>query len=125
MAMAKEFKNYSEQYLDPRWQKKRLEVLQRDDFTCQHCASPRNTLHVHHRYYKPNKDVWDYPLESLTTLCEECHKYEEDSLKIIDKKFIQILKEAGCESLEFGLIMRVFEKIKDNKIYYPLFLDLK
>lgn len=28
---------YSQKLRDPRWQKKRLEILERDSFTCQHC----------------------------------------------------------------------------------------
>lgn len=30
--------DYSQKLLDPRWQRKRLEILQRDDFTCQVCS---------------------------------------------------------------------------------------
>ena len=30
--------NYSEQLKSPKWQKKRLEIMQRDKFTCQLCG---------------------------------------------------------------------------------------
>jgi 5-methylcytosine-specific restriction endonuclease McrA len=43
--------NYKEQLLDPRWQRRRLEILQRDEFTCQKCLSKDKTLHVHHIDY--------------------------------------------------------------------------
>ncbi len=69
---------YKEKFKDPRWQKKRLKILERDDWTCQCCGDKESTLHVHHRYYKTGLDPWDYPDISLITLCEECH--EEESL---------------------------------------------
>ncbi len=61
-------------YLDPRWQKKRLEILQRDRFTCKYCESEEKTLHVHHKYYIKGRKVWDYHNSALITLCEDCHK---------------------------------------------------
>jgi len=58
-------------YLSPHWQKKRLEILERDGWTCVACGDKSNTLHVHHVLYcgKP----WNTPSEYLQTLCEKCH----------------------------------------------------
>ena len=39
---------YSEKLRDPRWQKRRLEILERDAWQCQACLSTAKTLHVHH-----------------------------------------------------------------------------
>jgi hypothetical protein len=66
-------KTYSEKLKDPRWQRKRLEILDRDNFTCRHCRSKSETLHVHHSFYKKNADPWDYDSKHLVSLCEECH----------------------------------------------------
>jgi hypothetical protein len=63
---------YAEKLLDPRWQRKRLEVLDRDQFKCILCKDDKHTLQVHHTIYKNNP--WDAPLESLKTLCDTCHK---------------------------------------------------
>jgi hypothetical protein len=65
---------YSEKLKDPRWQRRRLEIMQRDDFTCLRCEEAENTLHVHHLYYVSGREPWDYPLWSYQTLCEKCHK---------------------------------------------------
>ena len=65
--------NYATKRLDPRWQKKRLEIMQRDEFKCTECGDEQSTLHVHHLYYVKNREAWDYPAFSLTTLCESCH----------------------------------------------------
>jgi hypothetical protein len=67
---------YSKKLKDPRWQKKRLEIFERDKWGCQRCYDTESTLHVHHLRYLEGKDPWDYPDEYLITLCEECHEYE-------------------------------------------------
>ena len=70
--------SYSSMLRDRRWQKRRLEILQRDEFTCQNCASENDAvqLHVHHKAYLPQTPPWQYPDELLVTLCEECHRAE-------------------------------------------------
>ena len=77
--------SYAEKLKDPRWQKKRLEILNRDSFTCLCCGSTKKTLHIHHRYYL-KVDPWDYPNDALDTLCESCHGYVE-SLKDPKSKY--------------------------------------
>lgn len=60
---------------DLRWKLKRKRVLERDDFKCTVCGS-KKSLHVHHTYYYRNEITppWEYPMESLITVCEDCHK---------------------------------------------------
>lgn len=67
---------YSEKFLDPRWQKRRLQILERDGWQCTKCDETTKTLDVHHRYYIPKRDPWAYPDGCLLTLCRECHKLE-------------------------------------------------
>lgn len=68
--------NYSDKLKDPRWQKKRLEVLERAGWKCQVCDNDKDTLHVHHLAYKG--EPWDAPDELLECLCEGCHNWRED-----------------------------------------------
>jgi len=63
---------YSEKLRDPRWQRKRLEVMERDKFTCLACDDTKSTLNVHHMQY--HGDPWDAPMGALETLCEKCHE---------------------------------------------------
>jgi hypothetical protein len=77
--MAKKNMTYSEKLLDPRWQKKRLEVLEGADWTCQICCENESTLHVHHKAYFKGRDPWDYEYEQLVVLCDRCHKEFHDS----------------------------------------------
>ncbi len=76
-------KTYSEKLRDPRWQRKRLEIMNRDNFECQRCHSATSTLNVHHRAYLKNRDPWDYQDHMLTTLCEPCHERTESNLRLV------------------------------------------
>lgn len=70
-------KSYKDKLLDPRWQKKRLKVLERDNWECKWCGDKENTLHVHHKKYAKSGNPWDSPMEDLKTLCCNCHSIEE------------------------------------------------
>lgn len=67
-------KSYAEKLKDPRWQKRRLRILERDGWACRVCGDTESTLHVHHVYYESNP--WDVPDDALRTLCEWCHDDE-------------------------------------------------
>lgn len=64
---------YLEKLKDPRWQKKRLEVLQYYNFICDQCGDDKTELHVHHRAYIKGREPWDYPLEMFRSVCKPCH----------------------------------------------------
>jgi len=64
--------SYSEKLRDPRWQKKRLQVMERDKFRCRICHSTEITLNVHHIKYE-KIEPWEYGDKNLVTLCENCH----------------------------------------------------
>ncbi len=83
---------YFEKLKDPRWQKMRLKVLERDGFCCQHCGDDEHTLAVHHRYYEKGKDPWEYPMEALVTLCEECHTEERENRSQEEQKLLFALR---------------------------------
>jgi hypothetical protein len=70
--------NYKEKILHPKWQRKRLEIMQRDDFKCSYCKDEENTLHVHHIVYPESGNPWDSGNDDLITLCKTCHEEESD-----------------------------------------------
>ncbi len=120
---------YSEKLKDPRWQKKRLRILERDEFTCQKCESETKTLHVHHKYYLHGKDPWDYDDAVLITLCFECHEGEENS-KQSPLEFIDELRRLGFFNTDFeGLFFRNSVLKKDDLLHLfvhdtnPLFVE--
>lgn len=81
--------DYSKLLQDPRWQKKRLEIMQRDNFTCQMCGNGLTSgvpLNVHHYVYHKGYLPWEYPDKDLITLCRDCHhKLHEEKLKTTTK----------------------------------------
>ncbi len=66
--------SYKEKYLDPRWQKMRLQIMERDGFACTVCGETKLTLNVHHEEYWPGRDPWEYHPNILLTLCVRCHE---------------------------------------------------
>lgn len=81
LVIAPSYIPYSKRLQDPRWQKKRLEILNRDSFTCRMCDDTLSTLHVHHRSYVKGKDPWDYEDSNFLTLCCACHEQIEMVMK--------------------------------------------
>lgn len=70
--------SYAERLRHPNWQKKRLEILSRDDFRCQLCFDGESTLHVHHKRYLKGRMPWEYDDRDLVTVCENCHDSAEE-----------------------------------------------
>lgn len=83
-------KTYSEKLKDPRWQRKRLEIMERDEFSCKLCGDDQTTLNVHHCFYGKRRDPWDYDNDHLITLCEHCHGD-------VERMREEILKELNWE----------------------------
>lgn len=75
---------YSQLLKSPLWQRKRLEIFNRDSFKCRFCGNEHLQIHVHHLLYLPDRNPWEYPDEYLVTLCETCHT-DEEKLKSEDK----------------------------------------
>jgi hypothetical protein len=90
---------YAELLKDPRWQRKRLEILQRDGWRCQWCLNPKATLHVHHKRYLPNRAPWEYEDRYLVTLCADCHQFDYDERAGCESDLIAILREAGASPM--------------------------
>lgn len=94
---------YEEKLKSPKWQKKRLEIMQRDNFTCVVCGrgiKDDTPLQVHHLKYLKNVEPWNYADDYLITLCNECHSKVHDGTIVIP--FIKIVpfKEISTENLK-------------------------
>jgi hypothetical protein len=79
-------KPYLEKLKDPRWQRKRLEIFQRDNWTCKFCGDTESMLMVHHFKYEGNP--WEVDNEHLGTCCARCHKEEHEELALAKHLFI-------------------------------------
>jgi hypothetical protein len=86
--------NYAQQIKHPMWQKKRLEVLEANNYECENCGSKDTTLHVHHPFYKRGAMIWEYEKTELECLCEKCHK----EAHAIDEKIKKMLSGGGTST---------------------------
>lgn len=55
-------------------------------------------LHVHHTYYQIDKLPWQYPDESLQTLCRSCHEkvHDEELIPVRDANGVKIGNYKPC-----------------------------
>jgi hypothetical protein len=95
---------YIEKLKDPRWQKKRLEIFQRDDFTCRFCGRKDKSLHLHHTEYINAVEPWEYPDESLLTICEDCHFIEYEYRKEYESKLIVSLRNNKFSTTHINML---------------------
>jgi hypothetical protein len=98
---------YADKLKDPRWQKKRLEILERDKWTCQSCFDNENTLMVHHYYYEKGLEPWEYDDNALVAWCVDCHELEHENLKAIEKSMILQLKEFTYTSYDLQKLLEI------------------
>lgn len=97
-------KNYSELLKDPRWQKKRLEIMQRDGWKCLNCQADNKQLHVHHLYYDYDLYPWEYPDRAYITLCDSCHEEEHSDTEL--KFLINEYYKLGFHKYLFNAMLR-------------------
>lgn len=99
---------YKEKLLDPRWQKKRLEIFERDKWKCVNCGDDVDTLHIHHLEYKYNTDPWDYDNCTLVTLCAFCHS----EIRNIDSSFLKMMRDLGYDDFDIMSLKLFFETVR-------------
>jgi hypothetical protein len=90
---------YWKKLQDPRWQKKRLEAMENSQFSCEICGDKASMLQVHHKEYFKDRNPWEYNLNQLAVLCEECHEYFHENKDVL-KEISSILPLAGPNSRE-------------------------
>jgi hypothetical protein len=104
---------YSEMLKHPKWQKKRLEILERDNWCCVKCGDTETTLHIHHLKYtgKP----WEAPKSDLVTLCAVCHSFfSTEDVKYETVNFITKLDKVYLDAPIKGYIVDT----NDQTLYY-------
>ena len=106
--------SYQDKLKDPRWQKMRLEIMERDGFECRKCEAKDKTLHVHHLYYTKGVQPWEYKKEALLTLCEACHVEVE---YITDKMRVHIGNAVMSNLNDLAQFMLVIRKVANHSIH--------
>lgn len=109
--------SYAEKLKDPRWQKKRLKILERDDFTCQNCADKTKTLHVHHLKY--DGEPWEIDSHYLVTLCESCHKTIDIKYEAAFKEFKDAILYQRIRPMPLGFIAAQIKNSPHDLSHHP------
>jgi hypothetical protein len=102
--------NYLSKLKDPRWQKKRLEILDRDSFECKFCGDSTSTLHVHHLKYQG--EPWEIESQYLITLCESCHEAETSNRAASEKMLLEKLRLCGATCSDIEILSEGFGDLK-------------
>ena len=115
--------NYKRKLANPKWQRKRLEIFERDNWACVKCGQTERELQVHHIKYLQGKEPHEHPNELLETLCANCH-HSETVIQVLSKMPIDI---EDWKKLEFSFrntevplkkfIHFIWEASKDNGNY--------
>ena len=106
--------SYAKKLQNPLWQKKRLEILQRDNFQCTLCGSDDKELHVHHRWYQFGKEIWDYPDLNFQTLCYECHEYIESCIRESTSDMQLMIRKTQLAQDDYDCINRFLIHLSDE-----------
>lgn len=116
--------NYIEQLKHPFWQKKRLEIFNRDNFTCQKCNATDKELQVHHLSY--SKLAWEVSNDQLITLCFQCHKDvefnktikpKEDYIALINEMEVKLTTDI-TQNHKTSLLQGIQLVKKEMEVYY-------
>lgn len=94
--------------------KKKTEILQRDNFTCQHCGRKDRTLHVHHLLYNKDAKPWEYDNKNLITLCDVCHENDTEESRASYALFLETKRKFE----EFGFSHCIFNAILEDLSNY-------
>jgi 5-methylcytosine-specific restriction endonuclease McrA len=133
--MAKENKSYEEKLKHPKWQRKRLEIMQRDDFKCKKCGDEETCLQVHHLKYESGLNPWESDSKDLITLCEHCHqdiesfKNENPEMEFDKVEIYKSSNWKGRDRIMFlsyngTCTMRIYSKDNNFKCGYNLCDDI-
>lgn len=102
--MITQLSHYSQKLLDPRWQQKRLYILERDHWECQICGDSTSTLMIHHKRYLSQTEPWEYPDNLLTTLCDYCHNQETAKRPSYEQLLLEILRDFFSANDLLGIV---------------------
>lgn len=102
---------YRDKLRDPRWQKKRLEIFQRDAWTCQACGDKETELQVHHLAY--SGEPWEAQNDMLRTLCAPCHKLVTEINRDAEHDLIQAFHAIGLHPEGFSALAEALHAHRD------------
>ena len=100
--------SYVEKLRDPRWQRKRLEVMQAADFKCQDCGTADKTLNVHHSAYEAGREPWEYTV-GLRCVCEDCHLMRQET-----ENRVAFLIKSAFSQMDLDEVVKLANELYDR-----------
>lgn len=117
-------KTYRENLQSPKWKRRRVRILKRDNNTCQNCGDT-NQLQVHHCYYESGLKPWEYPVESLITLCNDCHVRATYGLQNMMEELEYTLRKKGITTFDFKAMLVAITDLSKSEIMEKLAREKK
>lgn len=108
-------KTYTEKLRDPRWQKKRLQVLEAATWRCEDCKCKDKPLEIHHCYYIRGLEPWQYGGDLLMCLCETCHEFRQGREEAMHVSLGQVLRAIPISELEDTAWDMIHDAIKSAR----------
>lgn len=105
---------YTDLLKDPKWQKKRLEIMNRDNWRCNNCHDDSEMLVVHHKYYDKDKMPWEYCNKAYITLCFGCHDELHKDQKQLHSDIIENFRHSEFSMEEIWEISQIFNYLDLN-----------
>lgn len=108
---------YQRKLRDPRWQRRRLDVLNAANWRCEDagCRRDNQPLEVHHCYYVWGTEPWDYPRDCLIALCEICHEKRQQIERTIKLELLKCLRDVPISRLEKVAWRLTAEALKESE----------
>lgn len=123
--------SYAEKLKSPKWQKKRLEILNLKGFKCEACGDEENQIQVHHRFYLKGREPWQYDNDVFQVLCEKCHEklHAKDKQELIitleEEKLLSLIREIILQDRDFYEdILFVLSEMKSDLFISVLWKDI-
>ena len=108
--MTKRQNDYAQKLKDPKWQKRRLEMLEIANWQCNVCHDEKEELHIHHIEYFQGRDPWEYSDDEMICLCKTCHALMhlcENKVKLFSDKFLYKNRNALALNISVEEIRRI------------------
>jgi len=83
--------SYAEKLKDPRWRKRRCEIIELKGNACTDCgcSGESEPLQVHHLHYLRGHEPWEYADDYLIPVCDSCH-YNRQTIEAEAKEEIAL-----------------------------------
>ncbi len=109
-------------YYNTKWRDFSEVIKRRDGYKCLKCGRKETDaiLQVHHKIYKPEIELWEYPTSDCITLCKGCHASEHGFVEPDSGWILISIEDLGelsgvCERKGCGKEIRY-----EHVTYHPL-----